>query len=120
MKRSTGTVSKLAMMGQTPAILPRLPSKIKPLVVVLLYIALTILFTVPWTLLLLHTQHLDIGRGFVIHTQMWAPALAAFACCAIYRIPLSFLGFHWPGGRAMAWGYMLPVAYATTAYFLVW
>jgi len=119
-KRSTGTVSKLAMMGQTPAILPRLPGKIKPPVLVLLYIALTILFTVPWTLLLLHTQHLDIGRGFVIHTQMWAPALAAFACCAIYRIPLSFLGFHWPGGRAMAWGYLLPVAYATTAYFLVW
>ena len=65
-------------------------------------------------------HHLDIGRGFVIHTQMWAPALAAFACCAIYRIPLSFLGFHWPGGRAMAWGYLLPVAYATIAYLLVW
>jgi hypothetical protein len=120
LKRSTEIVSKLAMMGQTPAILPHLASKVKPSVLVLLYIALTILFTVPWTLLLLHTHHLDIGRGFVIHTQMWAPALAAFACCAIYRIPLSFLGFHWPGGRAMAWGYLLPVAYATTAYFLVW
>jgi membrane protease YdiL (CAAX protease family) len=120
LKRHTGSVSELAMMGQTPAIVPHLPGEVRPSVLVLLYIAFTVLFTVPWTLLLLHTHHLDIGRGFVIHTQMWAPALAAFACCALYRIPLSFLGFHWPGGQAMAWGYLLPVAYATTAYLFVW
>jgi uncharacterized protein len=120
LKRRTGSVSELAMMGQTPAIVPHLPGELRPSVLVLLYIAFTVLFTVPWTLLLLHTHRLDIGRGFVIHTQMWAPALAAFACCALYRIPLSFLGFHWPGGQAMAWGYLLPVAYATTAYLFVW
>jgi uncharacterized protein len=108
------------MIGLTPAILPRLPGEVQPSVVILLYLALAILLTAPWTLLLLHTHHLDIGRGFVIHTQMWAPALAAFACCAIYHIPLSFLGFRWPGGRAIAWGYLLPVAYAATAYLLVW
>jgi uncharacterized protein len=120
LKRSTRTVSDFGKMGHAAVILPHLPAEVQPSVLVLLYIALTALFTVPWTLLLLHTHRLDIGRGFVIHTQMWAPALAAFACCAIYRIPLSFLGFHWPGPRAMAWGYLLPVAYATTAYLLLW
>ena len=71
-------------------------------------------------LLLLHAQSLDIGRGFVIHTQMWTPALAAFTCCAFFRIPFRFLGFEWPGMRAITWGYLLPIAYATTAYLFVW
>jgi membrane protease YdiL (CAAX protease family) len=108
------------MMGQAPAILPRLPREARVWLLVVLYVALTALFTAPWTLLLLHAHRLDIGRGFVIHTEMWAPALAAFTCCALFRIPLSFLGFRWPGGRAVAWGYFLPVAYAAVAYLLVW
>jgi membrane protease YdiL (CAAX protease family) len=108
------------MLGQTSVIVPRLPEEVRPSVGVLLYLLLTTIFTTPWTLLLLHTHRLDIGRGFVIHTQMWAPALAAFVCCALLRIRLTFLGFHWPGGRAMAWGYLLPVAYAGTAYILLW
>ena len=120
MKRSADTTSQPAMMGPTPAILPLLPREVPWLLLVVLYVALTALFTSPWTLLLLHAHRLDIGRGFVIHTEMWAPALAAFTCRAIFRIPVSFLGFRWPGGRAVAWGYLLPVAYATTAYLLVW
>lgn len=118
--RSSYTESQPAMMGQTPAILPHLDRGVHLPFLVSLYVILTVLFTVPWTWLLLHTHRLDIGRGFVIHTQMWAPALAAFACCALLHIPLGFLGFQWPGARAMTWGYLLPVAYATTAYLLVW
>jgi len=118
--QSAGTASRLVMMGQTPAILPRLPREVRVWLVIVLYVVLTAIFTAPWTLLLLHAHRLDIGRGFVIHTEMWAPALAAFTCCALFRIPLSFLGLRWPGGRAVAWGYFLPVAYAAIAYLLVW
>lgn len=107
-------------IDRTPVGVSRLPSGIRVRFLVLLYVTLTIVFTAPWVLLLLHAQSLDIGRGFVIHTQMWAPALAAFTCCAVYRVPLNFLGFRWPGMRAIAWGYLLPVAYATTAYLFVW
>jgi membrane protease YdiL (CAAX protease family) len=96
----------------------RSDKRISPLV--FLYLVLTVVFTTPWVWLLLHTQSLDIGRGFVIHTQMWAPALAAFTCCALFRIPFRLLGFAWPGTRAMAWGYLLPVGYATGAYLFVW
>jgi uncharacterized protein len=120
LKQNAGAASQSAMMGQTPAILPLLPREVSWLWAVVLYVVLTVLFTAPWTLLLLHAHRLDIGRGFVIHTQMWAPALAAFACCAIFRIPLGFLGFRWSGGRAVGWGYLLPVAYATVAYLVVW
>jgi membrane protease YdiL (CAAX protease family) len=115
--RSTEQSSDAAVMSSS---LPRLSSgnRIAPLV--FLYLAFTVVFTAPWVLLLLHAQSLDIGRGFVIHTQMWAPALAAFACCALFHIPFRFLGFAWPGMRAMAWGYFLPIAYATAAYLFVW
>jgi uncharacterized protein len=99
---------------------PCLPSGTRMSSLVFLYLALTVVFTVPWVLLLLHAQSLDIGRGFVIHTQMWAPALAAFTCCVVFRIPVKSLGFRWPGMRAIGWGYLLPVAYATTAYLFLW
>jgi uncharacterized protein len=97
-----------------------LDSTVRPSTLILLYLVFTAVFTVPWVVLLLHAQSLDIGRGFVIHSQMWAPALAAFACCALFRIPVNSLGFKWPGVRAMAWAYLLPIAYAAIAYVFVW
>jgi membrane protease YdiL (CAAX protease family) len=117
---SADPLSNTVATDRTPVIYPCLPSGIRISSLVFLYLTLTVAFTAPWVLLLLHAQSLDIGRGFVIHTQMWAPALAAFICCAVYRIPWEFLGFRWPGMRAIAWGYLLPVAYATTAYLFVW
>ena len=105
---------------RAPVIFPALPSGTPLSSLVFLYLTLTAVFTTPWVLLLLRAQSLDIGRGFVIHTQMWAPALAAFTCCAVFRIPVKFLGFRWPGMRAIGWGYLLPIAYATTAYLFLW
>jgi membrane protease YdiL (CAAX protease family) len=105
---------------RAPGCIPCLPSGTRVSSLIFLYLTLTAVFTTPWVVLLLHAQSLDIGRGFVIHTQMWSPALAAFICCAVSRIPLESLGFRWPGMRAIAWGYLLPIAYATTAYVLVW
>ena len=115
--RSAGRSSNAPEMLPT---LLHLPSGIRISRLVFLYLALTVIFTAPWVWLLLHAQSLDIGRGFVIHTQMWAPALAAFTCCILFRIPFQFLGFVWPGPRAMAWGYLLPIGYAAVAYLFVW
>ncbi|HEY1986475.1 MAG TPA: CPBP family intramembrane glutamic endopeptidase [Terracidiphilus sp.] len=101
-------------------IVPHLPSGTRNSTLLVVFLVLTVVFTTPWVLLLLLAQSLDIGRGFVIHTQMWAPGLAAFVCCAIFRIPLEFLGLRWPGMRAIGWGYALPIAYAATAYVFLW
>jgi len=49
---------------------PCLPSGTRVSALVLVYIAFTSVFIAPWVLLLLHAQSLDIGRGFVIHTQI--------------------------------------------------
>lgn len=117
---SSDPLSNAVTTDRTPVIVPCLPSGTRISSLVFLYLTLTVVFTTPWVLLLLHAQSLDIGKGFVIHTQMWAPALAAFTCCAVFRIPVKFLGFRWPGMRAIAWGYLLPVVYATTAYLFVW
>ena len=57
MEQSAGTASQVAMMGQAPAMLPRLPREVRVSLVVVLYVALTALLTAPWTLLLLHACH---------------------------------------------------------------
>jgi membrane protease YdiL (CAAX protease family) len=107
-------------IGGSSATVPPIPHGVRPSSLIVVYVTLTILFSAPWTLLLLHASRLDIGRGFVIHTLMWAPALAAFASCAFFRVPLNFLGLRWPGARAMGWGYLLPIAYAAVAYVFLW
>jgi membrane protease YdiL (CAAX protease family) len=87
---------------------------------VAIYIALVILFSAPWTALLLHADRLDIARGFPIHTLMWAPAMAAFATCFLTRTSFSFLGLGWPPTRFVAWGYLLPIGYSVAAYLVLW
>jgi membrane protease YdiL (CAAX protease family) len=120
LKPNTGQPGEPWTIIRSPAILPRVPDGIRPSSLIFLYIVLTILFSAPWTVLLLHANSLNIGRGFVVHILMWAPALAAFASCALLRVPVSFLGLRWPGARAIAWGYFLPVAYAAMAYLFLW
>ncbi len=120
LSESAGRSLNAKATNRNPGTVPYLPPGTRVSTLVFLYLALTVVFTTPWVLLLLHAQSLDIGRGFVIHTQMWTPALAAFTCCAFFRIPFRFLGFEWPGMRAITWGYLLPIAYATTAYLFVW
>lgn len=120
LSKRAGRTPNAERTDQTSETIPYLRSATRASSLVFLYLAVTAGFTTPWVLLLLHAQSLDIGRGFVIHTQMWAPALAAFTCCAFFRIPFRFLGFEWPGMRAIAWGYLLPIAYAAPAYLFVW
>jgi hypothetical protein len=98
LKRGSGSESGLGMMGQSPAIVPSLPGDVRPSVLVLLYIAFTVLFTAPWTLLLLHTHRLDIGRGFVCHSypNVGACPRSVYVLCAlpnssqVFRLPLAW------------------------------
>ena len=91
-----------------------------PTLAISLFSALVTLFSAPWLALLIHADRLDIGRGFPIHTLMWAPALAAFLTCVLTRTSFSFLGFNWPRTRYVAWGYLLPIGYSVAAYVVLW
>jgi membrane protease YdiL (CAAX protease family) len=60
------------------------------------------------------------GRSLYVIGLMWCPGLAALATKAIYRESVGNLGWGWRSSRYVAYGYLLPVAYAVPVYLLVW
>jgi len=58
---------------------PYLPSGTPISSLVFLYLALTVVFTTPWVLLLLHAQSLDIGRGRLLINECLSAELALIA-----------------------------------------
>src|SRR5215472_5788482 len=87
---------------------------------VILYVALVGIFSLPWYALMIHTKNLGMDRGFVVHTLMWCPALAALVTCYLSGISVSSLGFRWPKIRYIGLGYGLPILYALLAYVPFW
>jgi membrane protease YdiL (CAAX protease family) len=87
---------------------------------VILYVALVGIFSLPWYALMIHTKNLGMDRGFVVHTLMWCPALAALLTCFLSGISVSSLGFRWPKVRYIGLGYGLPILYALLAYVPFW
>jgi len=85
-----------------------------------LYLGLVVLFSSALWALIIHAGHLDIGHGRAIHLQMWCPALAAFATCAISGISVRGLGWSWPS-PCYAWlAYLLPLGYGGLTYIPLW
>ena len=87
---------------------------------VVLYVTLIALLSLPWYALMLRAKDLSIGRGMVVHTLMWCPALAALLTCYWSGIAISSLGFSWPKMRYIGLGYGLPILYALLAYVPYW
>jgi len=85
-----------------------------------LYLLFLVALSAPFDLLLIRSGKIDAVHGFIIHGQMWAPGIAAILACLASRTSLGALGWRWPAGRWMVWGYMLPVGYALLAYILLW
>jgi len=85
-----------------------------------LYLALLVVLSAPFDILLIRSGKIDAVHGFIIHGEMWAPGVAAILACLVSRTPLAALGWKWPAGRWMVWGYALPIAYALLAYLLLW
>jgi membrane protease YdiL (CAAX protease family) len=85
-----------------------------------LYLLLLILFSAPFDVLLIRAAKIDAVHGFVIHGEMWAPGIAAILACVLSRTPIAALGWRWPAGRWMAWGYALPIGYALLTYLILW
>jgi membrane protease YdiL (CAAX protease family) len=84
------------------------------------YLLLLIALSAPFDILLIRSGKIDAVHGFIVHGQMWAPGVAAILACLASRTPLAALGWRWPAGRWMVWGYALPVGYALLAYLLLW
>ncbi len=87
---------------------------------VVLYVALVGLFSLPWYVLVIHSKNLSMDRGFVVHTLMWCPTLAALLTCYLGGLKIASLGFRWPKMRYIGLGYGLPILYALLAYVPFW
>jgi membrane protease YdiL (CAAX protease family) len=85
-----------------------------------LYLVLVLLFSAPWWALMLHAGSIELARGFVIHIQMWAPALAALTASWLMQRSVAGIGWGWGRGRYVAAGYLLPIAYSLLAYVPLW
>jgi membrane protease YdiL (CAAX protease family) len=87
---------------------------------VILYVLLVALFSLPWYLLVIHTQELGMAGGTVVRMLMWSPALAALLTCRLGGLSFTSLGWRWPKMRYVGLGYGLPILYAALAYFPYW
>lgn len=85
-----------------------------------LFLGLVALLSTPYYLLLVHSGSLDMGRGFVVHSLMWAPGTAGLLCAWIAHRSAETLGLGWGRTRYVAAGYLLPVLYGLSAYLPLW
>jgi membrane protease YdiL (CAAX protease family) len=87
---------------------------------VALYLILVVAFSAPFWTLILTAGSLELARGFVIHSLMWAPALAALTASWLLDRSLSRIGWHWGTGRYELAGYLIPIGYTALAYVPLW
>ena len=52
--------------------------------------------------------------------NMWCPGAAALITCLICKVPVRSLGWQWPTGTFIGWGYGLAWVYALPVYLLTW
>jgi membrane protease YdiL (CAAX protease family) len=85
-----------------------------------LYLQLTLAFSAVVWLFIIWSGHLEMGFGLMIPAIMWCPAIAALVSCRLLGREFSSLAWHWPDKRYVAIAYLLPLAYASIAYGVVW
>jgi len=87
---------------------------------VVLYLFLVVAISVPYWVLMLKAGSIELARGFVIHSQMWAPAAAALLSAWITQRSLAGFGWHWGRARYVVAGYLIPIGYGVLAYLPLW
>ena len=87
---------------------------------IITFVLLVFAFSLGPYALVIHAQHLAVGRGLVVGVLMWMPAAAAFVTCRILKIDFASLGWSWRPSRFVFYGYILPLLYAIPVYLLSW
>lgn len=87
---------------------------------VALYLILVALLSTPYYMLLARSGALDMGRGFVVHSLMWAPGVAGLLSAWLVHRSTAVLGLGWGRTRYVAAGYLLPILYSLLAYIPLW
>jgi uncharacterized protein len=84
------------------------------------FLILTLAFSSIFYFLIIKSGHLGAGRGSYVLGLMWSPAVAAMLTRKIHGQSLGTLGWRWGATRYQIMSYLIPLAYATIAYGLVW
>ncbi|MBL0171023.1 MAG: CPBP family intramembrane metalloprotease [Gemmatimonadaceae bacterium] len=69
--------------------------------------------------LIIHAGQIGAANGAYVQGLMWCPGIAALLTCRRMGRSARSLGWTWKPGFQVA-SYVIPVAYATAAYVLVW
>lgn len=85
---------------------------------ILWYLGLTAAFSSVFWALIIARGHFQ--GGLYTPCLMWCPGLAALAVWRFKRLELRSLGLRWGGTRYALLGYVMPLAYATIGYSLIW
>jgi hypothetical protein len=84
------------------------------------YLALTVaLSSVFWALMIASGHVLGANGAYAVCLE-WSPGSAALLTCAILRIDLVTLGWHWRPWRWQILAYATPLAVCAVAYGVVW
>jgi membrane protease YdiL (CAAX protease family) len=84
------------------------------------YLALTIALSSVFWALMIASGHVLGAHGFYATGLEWCPGSAALLTCAILRIDLATLGWHWRPWRWPILAYVTPLACCAVAYGVVW
>lgn len=84
------------------------------------YLLLTLLLSSVFYALIIASGQVGGGRGMYVLGLMWCPGLAAILTCRLRGLRPAVLGWHWGRWRWQWLSYLVPMAYATIAYLLVW
>jgi uncharacterized protein len=60
------------------------------------------------------------AREWFVTGLMWCPGVAALLACTLDRVPFARLGLRLPRAGWLGMGYLIPLAYLTLAYGIVW
>jgi membrane protease YdiL (CAAX protease family) len=88
---------------------------------ILFYLAFVIVLSgLVYTLFFAPTPFAGGGGGHYIEALMWCPAMAAFLALLVTRGDIASLGLSRFAPRYSLAGYLIPLAYVTVGYVLVW
>jgi uncharacterized protein len=87
---------------------------------VFLYLEFTIAFSVPFWILIIWSGHLNMAFGLIIPALMWCPTIATWTTFRLLGWDFRKIAWNWPKARYLVIAYVLPLAYASVAYGLVW
>src|SRR5438128_7839 len=87
---------------------------------VFVFLFLLVIFTTIGSSLAIFSGNIFGAKGYYVQTLMWSPALAAVLTALVAKSPLKRFGWKWGDWKWQIQGWLVPLAYVSVAYGLIW